>query len=155
MEEQKPLYKRINTIGNGALFPIKLSLSKQVTTEDEKGRSVNVNEPTFSWEITKGDPNLIKQNITAVLTHQIGERMREEVFGCRLWECLEEPSTNLQAYMIHKFVKDSVSAWEPRIKALSVDTTRRGTKVMINVRFQIELDSPVESIDFEYNINNQ
>lgn len=142
-EQENPLVTRINTIGNGAYFPITLTKSL-----DSAGEEVN------TWAITKGEQKLVKQNLSSILVHQIGERFRQENFGSRLWEFLEEPNTTMLQYLIRRYVIDSISAWEPRIKALSVSTTRSGTKVVINVKYQIELDTPVEELNFEYNPNN-
>lgn len=145
MENENPLGYRVNTIGNGAGFPI---IMKSIDNPDGSGSKVE------SWQLDKGDSGLVKQNLISILTYQIGERMRQERFGCRLWECLEEPNTNVLQHVIKRFIADSISSWEPRIKALSVSISRNNTKLLINIKYQVELDIPAEELNFEYNPNN-
>ena len=67
-------YNQLNTIGSGAYFPIKL---EQALGSDGKLESVQLPDgrvvPKIGWYILRGDVALIKQNLTAILTYQIGQ----------------------------------------------------------------------------------
>lgn len=133
-------YNQLNTIGSGAYFPIKL---EQSVGKDGKPESVQLPDgrvvPKIGWYILRGDVALIKQNLTAILTYQIGQRFRQEDFGSRTWECLEEPNTSALNLMIRNFVKDGIAAWEPRITALKVlalKPTKESIRLLIYFKVQ-------------------
>lgn len=146
---------QLNSIGIGALFPIKL---EQVL--DENGKPEMVTKPDGSqvakvrWGLTYGSPELIKQNLMAILSYQIGQRIRQEYFGCRIWECIEEPNTQVLEYLIRDFIASSIESWEPRIKKLAVSSSRDSQKVYITIRFRINNTQRVEELNFEYNTLN-
>lgn len=149
-------YNQLNTIGSGAYFPIKL---EQVLGSDGKPESVQLPDgrvvPKIGWYILRGDVALIKQNLTAILTYQIGQRFRQEDFGSRTWECLEEPNTSALNLMIKNFVKDGIAAWEPRITALKVlalKPTKESIRLLIY--FKVQNSQRVEELNFQYNLNN-
>lgn len=149
-------YNQLNTIGSGAYFPIKL---EQSVGKDGKPESVQLPDgrvvPKIGWYILRGDVTLIKQNLTAILTYQIGQRFRQEDFGSRTWECLEEPNTSALNLMIRNFVKDGIAAWEPRITALKV-LTLKPTKESIRllIYFKVQDSQRIEELNFQYNLNN-
>lgn len=149
-------YNQLNTIGSGAYFPIKL---EQSVGKDGKPESVQLPDgrvvPKIGWYILRGDVALIKQNITAILTYQIGQRFRQEDFGSRTWECLEEPNTSALNLMIRNFVKDGIAAWEPRITALKVlalKPTKESIRLLIY--FKVQDSQRIEELNFQYNLNN-
>lgn len=149
-------YNQLNTIGSGAYFPIKL---EQALGSDGKPESVQLPDgrvvPKIGWYILRGDVALIKQNLTAILTYQIGQRFRQEDFGSRTWECLEEPNTSALNLMIRNFVKDGIAAWEPRITALKVlalKPTKESIKLLIY--FKVQDSQRIEELNFQYNLNN-
>lgn len=149
-------YNQLNTIGSGAYFPIKL---EQSVGKDGKPESVQLPDgrvvPKIGWYILRGDVALIKQNLTAILTYQIGQRFRQEDFGSRTWECLEEPNTSALNLMIRNFVKDGIAAWEPRITALKVlalKPTKESIRLLIY--FKVQDSQRVEELNFQYNLNN-
>jgi phage baseplate assembly protein W len=149
-------YNQLNTIGSGAYFPIKL---EQALGSDGKPESVQLPDgrvvPKIGWYILQGDVALIKQNLTAILTYQIGQRFRQEDFGSRTWECLEEPNVSALNLMIKNFVKDGIAAWEPRIKALKVlalKPTKESIRLLIY--FRVQNSQRVEELNFQYNLNN-
>lgn len=149
-------YNQLNTIGSGAYFPIKL---EQSVGKDGKPESVQLPDgrvvPKIGWYILRGDVALIKQNLTAILTHQIGQRFRQEDFGSRTWECLEEPNTSALNLMIRNFVKDGIAAWEPRITALKVlalKPTKESIRLLIY--FKVQDSQRIEELNFQYNLNN-
>ena len=149
-------YNQLNTIGSGAYFPIKL---EQSVGKDGKPESVQLPDgrvvPKIGWYILRGDVALIKQNLTAILTYQIGQRFRQEDFGSRTWECLEEPNTSALNLMIRNFVKDGIAAWEPRITALKV-LALKPTKESIRliIYFKVQDSQRIEELNFQYNLNN-
>lgn len=149
-------YNQLNTIGSGAYFPIKL---EQSVGKDGKPESVQLPDgrvvPKIGWYILRGDVALIKQNLTAILTYQIGQRFRQEDFGSRTWECLEEPNTSALNLMIRNFVKDGIAAWEPRITALKVlalKPTKESIRLLIY--FKVQYSQRIEELNFQYNLNN-
>lgn len=149
-------YNQLNTIGSGAYFPIKL---EQSVGKDGKPESVQLPNgrvvPKIGWYILRGDVALIKQNLTAILTYQIGQRFRQEDFGSRTWECLEEPNTSALNLMIRNFVKDGIAAWEPRITALKVlalKPTKESIRLLIY--FKVQDSQRIEELNFQYNLNN-
>jgi phage baseplate assembly protein W len=149
-------YNQLNTIGSGAYFPIKL---EQPVGKDGKPESVQLPDgrvvPKIGWYILRGDVALIKQNLTAILTYQIGQRFRQEDFGSRTWECLEEPNTSALNLMIRNFVKDGIAAWEPRITALKVlalKPTKESIRLLIY--FKVQDSQRIEELSFQYNLNN-
>lgn len=149
-------YNQLNTIGSGAYFPIKL---EQAVGKDGKPESVQLPDgrvvPKIGWYILRGDVALIKQNLTAILTYQIGQRFRQEDFGSRTWECLEEPNTSALNLMIRNFVKDGIAAWEPRITALKVlalKPTKESIRLLIY--FKVQDSQRIEELNFQYNLNN-
>lgn len=149
-------YNQLNSIGSGAYFPIKL---EQAVGSDGKLESVQLSDgrvvPKIGWYILRGDVALIKQNLTAILTYQIGQRFRQEDFGSRTWECLEEPNTSALNLMIRNFVKDGIAAWEPRITALKVlalKPTKESIRLLIY--FKVQDSQRIEELNFQYNLNN-
>lgn len=148
--------EQLNTIGSGAYFPIEIS-----TLTDENGKPQTVTMPDGKvvvkkgWYIKRGDIDLIKHNLTSILTYQIGQRFRQEDFGTRTWECIEEPNTSALNLMIKNFVKDGISTWEPRIKALKVLTLKPSKEsIYLKIYFKVQDSQSVEELNFQYNLNN-
>lgn len=146
---------QLNVIGSGAYFPIQLTtvLDKDGNPEmviNEKGEEV----PKLSWKPLSGDIRLIKQNILAILTFQIGQRFRLELFGSRTWECIEEPNTQAQALLMRDFIRDGIAAWEPRVSAIQTQVERYMDKVHVTLWFQVNGSQSVEELNFDYNPQN-
>lgn len=151
-------------IGNGVTFPIILSSPKDEEGNtimipktdidgkveyDEEGNPIMI--PKVGWYVKSGDMNLIKNNLTSVFIYQLGERIRQENFGSRLWEALEEPNDRLLVNMVNLFIKASVAKWEPRIKALDVSLEKQNTKLLIQISFMVDSSGSVENLEMEYN----
>lgn len=111
-----------NIIGSGALFPIEL-------TPDENGNQ--------GWHTVHGDPDLINHNLTSLMNYTIGQRFREEDFGTRLWECIEEPNTQALNYMVNTFLRSAISKYENRITFKGASITRVSSKIQINFNYVI------------------
>ena len=122
--------KQLNSIGSGAYFPIELTT---IMGEDGKPEKVTLPDGTqvnkVSWRVISGDVRLINQNIKAILTFQLGQRFRQENFGSRTWECIEEPNTQAQAFLINTFLKEAISLYEDRINYKESIISRIGNKL--------------------------
>lgn len=127
-----------NLIGKGMLFPIQL-------TQNEKGET--------GWYPVKGDPNLIKENLTALIYYMIGQRIRQENFGTRLWECIEEPNTQALAFLIKDFLTQAITSWEDRITIQSIDVARVGSKISILLTYVINGTNSSQYVNVEYETN--
>lgn len=147
--------KQLNSIGSGAYFPIQL---ETVLGEDGKPEMITTPEgklvEKISWKPLRGDLRLIKQNIIAILTYQIGQRFRQEHFGSRTWECIEEPNTETLAYVMRDFIKQGIGIWEPRVSALDTQVSRNGATLSIFLRFAVRYSQSVSDLTFDYNLAN-
>lgn len=148
---------QLNDIGIGALFPIQLSTPKDADGNDRyENQLVNgVLTPVklVGWYPSTG-LNLIKNNIISIFIYQIGERFRQENFGSRLWECIEEPNTQLLEAMVTDFIKQSISTWEDRVTGLRIEAFREGSRLFVRVTFQVNT-SAVGETTLEYdNLTN-
>lgn len=128
----------IQSIGVGAYFPIELT--------ELNGK--------FSWKALSGDIRLINQNLISLFNTQIGEIIRNENFGTRLWECLEEPNTQALSFLIRRFCKNAIESWEPRIKFVDSTITRNGYILNIQLTYQLISDQSVNDLNFSYNPTN-
>lgn len=139
----------LDIIGSGAYFPITLA---SVEATDSNGDPTG--EILTSWQPLSGDPDLIKQNLTSILTYQIGQRFREEDFGCRVWECLEEPNKDITAFLVRKYIAESISSWEPRIEALEVTSYIDSEALYVQVKFKLNSSNIIDDLEFSYNPTN-
>lgn len=131
------IYKKL--IGKGPLFPIQL-------TTNEQGK--------VGWYPVDGDPELIKENITALLYYMIGQRIRQETFGTRLWECIEEPNVQALSFLIKDFLTTALTTWEGRIILQDIQTARVGSKLNILVTYAINGTNSSQFINIEYDLTN-
>lgn len=126
-----------NSIGTGSLFPIKL-------TENEDG--------TMGWYPVTGDISLIENNLRTLIDYSLGQRIRQEDYGTRLWECIEEPDTKALRYMISKFLTDSIYRYEPRIIINKIDTNTLGMgKVQIILEYSVIGTDNYNYMEITYN----
>lgn len=131
------IYKKL--IGKGPLFPIQL-------TTNEQGK--------VGWYPVDGDPELIKENITALLYYMIGQRIRQETFGTRLLECIEEPNVQALSFLIKDFLTTALTTWEGRIILQDIQTARAGSKLNILVTYAIDGTNSSQFINIEYDLTN-
>lgn len=131
------IYKKL--IGKGPLFPIQL-------TTNEQGK--------VGWYPVDGNPELIKENITALLYYMIGQRIRQETFGTRLWECIEEPNVQALSFLIKDFLTTALTTWEGRIILQDIQTARAGSKLNILVTYAINGTNSSQFINIEYDLTN-
>lgn len=109
-------------VGKGITFPIQI-------TKDGNGK-------TGVYPVN-GDFELVRNNISSILYYLIGQRFRQEEFGNRLWECIEEQNTQALSYLIKSFIRGAIEAWEQRVKLKSITVTRNGAKVDVQVNYQV------------------
>lgn len=114
------LYTKV--MGKGVLFPIQL-------TKNEKGE--------VGWYPVNGNINLLYNNLSALLWYDIGQRIRQEDFGTRLWECIEEPNTQALSFLVRDFIKQSFDKYESRITFLDAKTSRKDAKIHIEMRYKL------------------
>lgn len=128
----------VELIGSGALYPIEL-------TPDSNGNT--------GWHIAKGDPKLIEENLTALINYQIGERFRQEDFGTRLWECIEEPNSQAQEFLVKEFLKRAIEEYEPRVTFKSSSITREGSSLTIHFQYIVNSTGSSRGGTVTYNNN--
>lgn len=128
------LYEKI--VGNGMTYPIVLG-----TNSDKK----------TGWYPVLGSTKLITDNLNSLLQYIIGERFRQEDFGTRLWECIEEPNTQAQAFLINTFLKEAISLYEDRINYKEAIISRSGNKLHIEMHYILKQSNEEKSLSITYN----
>ena len=108
---------------NGAPWPIQLSTSPTGAT---------------GWYL-KDDRNAnIKQNLDTLLSVPLGFMIRNEYFGTRLEETLEQPNNQALSHLVESYVKNAIATWETRINVVQVTTSQSHEGVHITVRYTIK-----------------
>lgn len=128
------LYEKI--VGNGMTYPIVLG-----TNSDKK----------TGWYPVLGSTKLITDNLNSLLQYSIGERFRQEDFGTRLWECIEEPNNQAQAFLINTFLKEAISLYEDRINYKEAIISRSGNKLYIEMHYTLKQSNEEKSLGITYN----
>lgn len=126
----------IEMIGVGALFPIQLSTNDQGKT---------------GWYPAQGDITLIENNLRSLVEYLIGQRIRQEEFGTRLWESLEEPNTQALSFMIKEFLKQAIDEYETRIKIHKITTIREFTSLHIIMEYTLVGLGRTSTMEITYN----
>lgn len=132
--DKENIYEKI--IGNGMTYPIVLG-----TNQDKK----------TGWYPTKGSSELITNNLNALLQYSIGERFRQENFGTRIWECIEEPNTQAQAFLINAFLKEAIASYEDRINYKKSVISREGNNLHIEMRYTLKQSNEEKVLNINYN----
>ncbi len=128
-----------NIIGKGILYPFNL----QINSKGEMGIYP-----------VDGSPDLIKENISALLYYMVGFRIRQEPFGTRLWECIEEPNTQALSFLIRDFLVSAISKYEDRVTITSVDVSRADCKINILISYRINNTDTSQYIGITYDLSN-
>lgn len=128
---------QISNIGIGALYPIRLE-------KNSKGQT--------GWYPSYGDPKLIENNLRAILTYDIGFRLRQEDFGNRLNQCLEEPNTIALDYMIQRFIIEAIASYENRIRLNNIKSTHENHSLSILIDYHIISINKDSSVLINYNL---
>jgi phage baseplate assembly protein W len=122
-------------IGSGVLYPIKLE-------QNSSGQT--------GWYPVTGNPDLILHNINSVIQYEIGSRIRQEDFGTRLLECIEEPNSQAQAFLVNQFVKQAMVTWEDRIYLTKTELVRQGTKLSVIIHYTLKNTNFSDAISATY-----
>ena len=77
-------------------------------------------------------------HINSVIQYELGSRLRQEDFGTRLLECIEEPNTQAQSFLVNQFIRQALTRWENRINITKTELIRQGTKVSISLYYTIK-----------------
>lgn len=123
------------SIGSGVLFPIEIE-------ENSEGNT--------GWYPKEGTQDLIIHNINSVLQYELGFRIRQEDFGTRLWECIEEPNIQAQAFLVNQFLKEALIKFESRIMITKTEIIRQGTSLKLALTYSIKNTDVVDQISVTY-----
>ncbi|MCM1438809.1 MAG: GPW/gp25 family protein [Roseburia sp.] len=126
-----------SAIGIGAIFPITIK-------ENSKGQK--------GWYPVNGDSALIENNLKALLLYEIGQRLRQEDFGTKLIEVLEEPNTSALSFLVREFIMQALTKYEHRVYVTKISSSRFNQKLNILLEFKIielNMDSFLEA---QYNL---
>lgn len=138
------------TIGSGAGFPVILE-----PTKDSNGNIIiKEGQPLQGWYISQGDMGLIEQNLKNIIFTLVGSRIRQESFGSRIHEILEEPNNRVTTFLGSKFVTEAIKLWEPRLTQIKVETTSSFDKLEIVVYYKLTNDptNKLNSTVINYNL---
>lgn len=125
-----------NTIGIGVLFPI-------ILTENDLGEK--------GWYPVNGDVELIHNNLSSLIWYDIGQRFRQEDFGTRIWECIEEPNTQALAFLIKDFLKRAISSYESRITFKDLKLGINGSTISIEMSYVVNGTGNQQILGITYN----
>lgn len=128
-----------NIIGKGITFPWYL-------TQNENGE-------TGLYPVN-GSFELIKHNISSLLYYMIGQRLRQENFGTRLWECIEEPNTQALSFLIKDFLGSALRTWEDRITIQDIEVARVDSKIRILITYVINGTNSSQYLAITYDYAN-
>ena len=129
--------QNIAAIGIGAIFPIELK-------ENNQGQT--------GWYPVYGDSKLIEENIKALLLYDIGQRLRQEDFGTRLIEVLEEPNTSALSFLVREYIMQALAKYESRVVVTKISSTRLNQKLHILLEFRIVELNQDSFLEAQYNL---
>ena len=128
-----------DAIGSGGLYPIHL-------TKNSKGET--------GWYPVNGDTKLIENNLISLINYSIGQRFRQENFGTRLWECIEEPNTQALEFLVETFFREALETWETRITFKSSEISRKGSKMYLSFTYVVNLSNASKTSTLVYDNND-
>ena len=129
--------QNIADIGIGAIFPIELK-------ENNQGQT--------GWYPVYGDSKLIEENIKALLLYEIGQRLRQEDFGTKLIEVLEEPNTSALSFLVREYIMQALAKYESRVVVTKISSTRLNQKLHILLEFRIVELNQDSFLEAQYNL---
>lgn len=129
--------QNIADIGIGAIFPIELK-------ENDQGQT--------GWYPVYGDSKLIDENIKALLLYEIGQRLRQEDFGTKLIEVLEEPNTSALSFLVREYIMQALAKYESRVAVTKISSTRLNQKLHILLEFRIVELNQDSFLEAQYNL---
>lgn len=142
----------VYTIGSGLDFPIKLSTpldadGNPIQILNENGDMVNL----VTVAPLVGNFDLIKQNIINTLNTPLGFSLRNEYFGCRITELIEEQNSQAIEFLLRDYIKDAIRTWEKRVVINKIITQYIKDTVIIKLR--LNLINTLQEVEFELNYN--
>lgn len=129
--------QNIEAIGIGAIFPIELR-------ENNQGQT--------GWYPVYGDSKLIEENIKALLLYEIWQRLRQEDFGTKLIEVLEEPNTSALSFLVREYIMQALAKYESRVVVTKISSTRLNQKLHILLEFRIVELNQDSFLEAQYNL---
>ena len=129
--------QNIAAIGIGAIFPIELK-------ENNQGQT--------GWYPVYGDSKLIEENIKALRLYEIGQRLRQEDFGTKLIEVLEEPNTSALSFLVREYIMQALAKYESRVAVTKISSTRLNQKLHILLEFRIVELNQDSFLEAQYNL---
>lgn len=119
-------------IGKGLIFPLEIN---------EKG---GVNTYT-------GIP-LIRASILHIVNWPIAQRFYHEQYGCRIEECLEEPSDGVTHLMMKHFIIEALNRWEPRVGRNRITIIESPDRSIVNIQiiYQITGTEQIDTFVFPF-----
>ena len=129
--------QNIAAIGIGAIFPIELK-------ENNQGQT--------GWYPVYGDSKLIEENIKALLLYEIGQRLRQEDFGTKLIEVLEEPNTSALSFLVREYIMQALAKYESRVVVTKISSTMLNQKLHILLEFRIVELNQDSFLEAQYNL---
>lgn len=125
-------------LSRGPLYPVYLSTNENGET---------------GWYVSNDQNMLIQNNITSILSFELGQRIHQEDFGTRLWECLEEPNTQALNFLVNTFIKEALSKWEDRIEYQRSEIIRDHHKLYIKFFYKLRSNNALESASVFYDLD--
>ena len=113
-----------DVIGSGVTFPIQLSTNQLGQT---------------GWYPVEGEVSLIEENLKAIINYNIGQRIRQEDFGSRLWECIEEPNVQALKFLVNTFLKEAIIMYEDRVTFVGSTVTLNGSSIIIEYHLRVNM----------------
>ena len=136
-------------IGAGAGFPIELT-----PLIDNKGEPIlgEDGELQMGWNVIRGDFNLIDQSLKNIIFTMLGSRIRQENFGSRLYELIEEPNNQIVTFLSSKYVTEAVRQWEPRIQQITIEAIPKNERLSIKASYRLvdPVSQGENEIEFTY-----
>lgn len=132
--EKESLTSLKSRIGTGVTYPIIIN--------EKNGKS--------GWYPLEGSPESIKENIRALILHPKGFRFRQEDYGTRIEEFIEEPDTQLVMTLIKLYIKNAIARYEPRVTLNKITTRHIPGTITCNLEYSIN-NTPIQDyLDIAY-----
>lgn len=104
------------------------------------------------WHPVEGDLKLIKENILALILHPQGLRLRQEEYGTRIEEFIEEPDTQLVITLLKLYIKGAIAKYEPRVTLNKIRTKHNQGRLEVTLEYSI-VDTPLtDYLDIAYDL---
>jgi hypothetical protein len=105
-----------------------------------------------AWKPIEGDLALIRENIRSLILHPKGFRIRQEDYGTRIEEFIEEPDTQLVSNLVKMYIRSAISTYEPRVIINKITTQRNQGKLGVTLEYSISNTPLSDYLDIEYDL---